>query len=128
MRRILIPAVAALVLCLSVGLGAQQHFSIADVVAIKYPSAPQWSADGHNITFTWDVDGVHQLYTVDADHPGTPTLVSEHSATAAPARRGNWSPDGSLRLVQVGGRPEDHNRSFPEIGDKLIFRITGRQG
>ncbi|HXE30728.1 MAG TPA: prolyl oligopeptidase family serine peptidase [Terriglobales bacterium] len=121
-----------LLAALALVAAAQQPFTIADVVAIKYPSAPAWSADGHTITFTWDEGGVYHRYTVDAGHPGTPALLPDAAPAAAAGRgatggrggRGNASPDGSLQLRQVGGQRVDHDRTFPEVGNKLIFRIT----
>ncbi|MGH9520840.1 MAG: hypothetical protein ACRD2D_14370, partial [Terriglobales bacterium] len=111
-----------LVLVLALPLCAQSRFTIQDVVAIKYPSAPAWSADGRTITFTWDEGGVYRRYTVDALQPGIPNLAP--ATTTERERRQNWSPNHKRRAYFEGGGTVEHNRPFPEVGNKLIFRIT----
>lgn len=113
----------ALACVLAVPLAGQRRFSIQDVVDIKYPSAPVWSSDGATITFTWDEGGVYRRYQVDARRPGVPVAVTE----ANRGRGGNWSPDHTRRLYSEGGEVVAHNRSFPEIGNKLIFGISERK-
>jgi dipeptidyl aminopeptidase/acylaminoacyl peptidase len=100
-----------------------QRLTIEQMVAIKYPSAPQWTADGHAVQFTWDEGGVSRRYQVDAAHPGQPTLIEEANRGGG-GRRQNLSPDGKLRSMTMGGGRVEHNTSFPEVGNKLIFRIT----
>lgn len=105
-------------------LAGQKRFTIQDVVGIKYPSAPVWSPNGATITFTWDEGGVYRRYQVDARQPGVPTLAPETESVRG--RGDNWSPDHTRRLYSEGGGVEEHNRSFPEVGNKLIFRISER--
>lgn len=113
-----------LAFALALPLCAQSRFTIQDVVAIKYPSAPAWSVDGRTITFTWDEGGVYRRYTVDARQPGIPNLAP---ATATEReRQQNWSPNHKRRAYFEGGGTVEHNWSFPEVGSKLIFRITER--
>ncbi|MGH9474807.1 MAG: S9 family peptidase [Terriglobales bacterium] len=109
-------------------------FTLADVVAIKYPSAPRWSADGRSITFTWDEGGVYRRYRVNVAPPGAPVLVPGAAAPRrlppaaillpAHARLLGLSPDGRRLAYLLGGGPQEHNFSAPEVGNKIIFRVT----
>lgn len=44
---------------------------------------------------------------------------------AARPRALQWSPDGRRLAFMLGGGPQPHNFSAPEVGDKIIFRVTG---
>lgn len=124
------------------GAGQARHpFTIADVVAIKYPSAPQWSADGKSITFTWDEGGAYRRYVVRrgaraawsrpqpafSRPPERRLAVRGRAGLPAGARFLGASPDGRRLAYVVGGGPEEHNFSAPEVGNKIIFRVTGYQ-
>ncbi|MGH9393162.1 MAG: hypothetical protein ACRD1E_03265, partial [Terriglobales bacterium] len=113
---------------LALPAGAQK-LSIAQVVGIKYPSGWQWTDRGRAVSFTWDAAGVSQRYRVDADHPGEPELILAQAAqlrSGFRGGRGQLSPDGKLRLLSRGGASVAHDTSFPEIGNKLEFRISER--
>ncbi|MGH9414446.1 MAG: hypothetical protein ACRD0Y_12010, partial [Terriglobales bacterium] len=90
---------------LGVAVAAQaKPFSISDIVAIKYPSAWGWSANGQNVTFTWDEGGVHRRYRVSAGHPAAPVLITppvRERNRAAVAPGGNYSAaaDGTALVI-----------------------------
>ena len=72
------------------------HLTIEQLIDIKHPSNPAWSADGKHVTFTWDRAGVSERYVSDLD--GRPPHVATEAAEA-PAGRGGAdgvsSPDGT---------------------------------
>ncbi|HWG36668.1 MAG TPA: prolyl oligopeptidase family serine peptidase [Terriglobales bacterium] len=109
---------------------AGQKLTIQQIVAIKYPSGWQWTADGQNVTFNWDDAGVTRRYQVSAEQPAAPELVPESGRGGGRGfggrGGGQLSPDGKLRLVSRGGETVSHDTSFPEIGNKVEFRISER--
>ncbi|MGH9479386.1 MAG: hypothetical protein ACRD1A_09160, partial [Terriglobales bacterium] len=64
---------------------AKAPLTIDAIVNIKYPSAPQWSPDGHDVMFTWDEAGVYTRYEVDADHPGPPQAAARPPFSGRPS-------------------------------------------
>ena len=56
-------------IALSVGAapGNPSALTIEQLIDIKHPSNPAWSADGHQVTFTWDRAGVSARYISDLD-------------------------------------------------------------
>ncbi|MGH9474477.1 MAG: S9 family peptidase, partial [Terriglobales bacterium] len=77
-------------------------------------------------------DGSRQARVVAAAGGGFEIVVTAlaggaavHLPVAARPRGLAWAPDSQRLAYSVGGGGADHNRSFPEIGQKLIFRISG---
>lgn len=71
---------------------APKHFTIEQMVEIKYPSAPVWSPDGRYIVYTVDDQGVNNLWLVAAGG-GEPRALTEDKTTASSAPF--WSHDSS---------------------------------
>jgi len=98
---VLVGAVAmGAVMARSHAAAAPSGLTIEQLIDIKHPSAPTWSADGRQISFTWDRAGVSERYVSDLD--GRPP----HVAPQAPATRseGVASPDGArLAIVKSAG-------------------------
>src|SRR5204863_4855820 len=46
------------------------RLTIEQLIDIKHPSTPVWSTDGIHVVFTWDRDGVANLYVAKAVGPG----------------------------------------------------------
>src|SRR4030095_2454802 len=63
------------VLCISTAVafslraapGNPSGLTIEQLIDIKHPSNPAWSADGRQVTFTWDRAGVSARYISDLD-------------------------------------------------------------
>src|SRR5215211_3732190 len=77
--------------------------TIEQLIDIKHPSSPAWSADGRQVTFTWDRAGVSARYISDLD--GRPPRELPGPAPSGGRGRGNnaradmdavASPDGKL--------------------------------
>ena len=97
------------------GTSAAQGMSIEQLIDIKHPSAPAWSADGKHIAFTWDRAGVSKRYVSDLDGR-PPHEVPEQPTDAA---GGVPSPDGT-RVAIV--------RSALNEGAGTASAISGRGG
>jgi hypothetical protein len=73
MRRL--ATVSAVLLASSVTVGhsasraaaAPSGLTIEQLIDIKHPSNPVWSADGKHVSFTWDRAGVSKRYVSDLD-------------------------------------------------------------
>jgi dipeptidyl aminopeptidase/acylaminoacyl peptidase len=121
MRRL--ATVSAVLLASSVTVGhsasraaaAPSGLTIEQLIDIKHPSNPVWSADGKHVSFTWDRAGVSKRYVSDLD--GQPP----HEATEQPADAagGVPSPDGT-RVAIV--------RSSSNEGAGTAPAISGRGG
>jgi Tol biopolymer transport system component len=63
---------------------------------------PRWSPDRRRIAFTRDAGGVYQLFVMNADGSGQPTLITDRMALR---NRVAWSPDGRriAIVVKAGG-------------------------
>ena len=68
------------------------RLTIDQLIQIKHPSAPQWTADGSHIWFTYDSGGVNNLWSVPSDGSGRAVALT----TSLQGGRGFApSPDGS---------------------------------
>ena len=68
------------------------RLTIDQLIQIKHPSAPQWTADGSHIWFTYDSGGVNNIWSVPSDGRGRPLALT----TWPQGGRGfTSSPDGS---------------------------------
>jgi dipeptidyl aminopeptidase/acylaminoacyl peptidase len=83
--------------------GNPPGLTIEQLIDIKHPSNPAWSADGRQVTFTWERAGVSARYISDLD--GRPPRELPGPAPAGGRGRGNngradmdavASPDGKL--------------------------------
>src|SRR5689334_11185549 len=75
------------------------RLTIDQLIQIKHPSAPQWTADGGHVLFTYDSGGVNNLWSVTADGSGR----AEALTTSPQGGRGFApSPDGS-RIAFASG-------------------------
>ena len=61
--------------------------TIEQLIDIKHPSNPAWSADGRQVTFTWDRAGISARYISDLD--GRPPREVPGAAPAGGRGRGN---------------------------------------
>lgn len=77
------------------GGGAAARITVADGGG----SDPAWSPDGRRPAFTRRVDGVHRIFTVDAD--GQSGLQPLTPASTCDSEEPTWSPDGS-QIAYVG--------------------------
>jgi len=99
------------VLCISTAVafsvmaapGNPSGLTIDQLIDIKHPSNPAWSADGRQVTFTWDRAGVSARYISDLD--GRPPRELPGPSPSGGRGRGNntradmdavASPDGKL--------------------------------
>ncbi|HEY2906474.1 MAG TPA: DPP IV N-terminal domain-containing protein, partial [Vicinamibacterales bacterium] len=99
--------------------------TIEQLIDIKHPSAPAWSADGRHVSFTWDRAGVSERYVSDLD--GRPPHVQPE-----PSGRGNAegvaSPDGTrVALVRSVGASAGANAGPASRSDQPAGR-GGRGG
>ncbi len=76
---------------------ATGRLTIEQLIDIKHPSNPAWSADGKHITFSWDRAGVTTRYISDLDgrEPHPLADVPPGAANAAGGGNGVPSPDGT---------------------------------
>ncbi len=111
----LVAATLTLILAASQSSGPTTGLTIEQLIDIKHPSNPAWSADGKHISFTWDRAGVSKRYVSDLD--GQPP----HEALEPPAdaAAGVPSPDGS-RIAIV--------RSSSNEGAGTTPAVSGRGG
>jgi eukaryotic-like serine/threonine-protein kinase len=59
-----------------------------------------WSPDGSQITYSSNIDGSYQVYSLPADGSGTPRKLFEQEGNPYP---GSWSPDGKmLAYIRLG--------------------------
>jgi dipeptidyl aminopeptidase/acylaminoacyl peptidase len=68
------------------------RLTIDQLIQIKHPSAPQWTADGSHIWFTYDSGGVNNVWSVPSDGSGRAVALTtwpQGGRAFAP------SPDGS---------------------------------
>src|SRR5262245_54048921 len=72
-----------------------KRLTIEQLLDIKHPSNPVWSADGRHITFTWDRAGVSQRYVSDLDGREPHLATDALQAPGGPSPNGVSSPDGS---------------------------------
>src|SRR5262245_62854855 len=59
------------------------RLTIEQLIDIRHPSNPTWSADGRHVEFTWDRAGVSARYVSDLDGRA-PRLVSTGAGRGAP--------------------------------------------
>lgn len=121
---------------------ARGRLTIEKLIDIKHPSAPQWSADGKTISFSWDRAGVVSRYTVSADGKTPPVPLPIDSAVPQPGagRRGGGagnaaggqgmvtSRDGLRSAVVVttaDGASEIHVRNADGSGDVKVASVAG---
>jgi Tol biopolymer transport system component len=76
------------------------RLTIDQLIQIKHPSAPQWTADGSHIWFTYDSGGVNNLWSVPSNGSGRAMALT----TWPQGGRGfTGSPDGS-RIAFASGQ------------------------
>ena len=84
-------------------IGAQAprngRLTIDQLIQIKHPSAPQWTADGSHIWFTYDSGGVNNIWSVPSDGSGRAVALT---AWPQGGRAFTGSPDGS-RIAFASG-------------------------
>jgi len=68
------------------------RLTIDQLIQIKHPSAPQWTADGSHVWFTYDSGGVNNLWSVPSDGSGRAVALTTWPQGA---RGFAPSPDGS---------------------------------
>lgn len=107
MRTISLP-LSLLALAFSAAIGSSvataqspAHFTIEQMVAINYPSAPIWSPDGRYIAYTADNQGVNNLWLVNSDGQGQSRALTHDPETAS--SHPFWSADSTTVYFQKKG-------------------------
>jgi Tol biopolymer transport system component len=82
--------------------------------------APVWTPDGRHITCDREVHGSRQdLWTLDAESPGTPRLLARMPAVFNTCL--DWLPDGSALTVRTQGTDTQQDVWLVTPGDSLKF-------
>jgi dipeptidyl aminopeptidase/acylaminoacyl peptidase len=100
--------------------------TIEQLIDIKHPSNAAWSADGRQVTFTWDRAGVSARYVSDLD--GKPPREIAAAAADAGRGRGAGRPDANA-VTSPDGKRTIYVRSTNGAisGDELWMRADGRE-
>jgi len=96
-----------------------QPITIDQLIDIRHPSNPAWSADGRQVTFTWDRAGVAERYVSDLD--GRPPRPAP-GAPAAGGRGGRGR--GAAAADDAGVRAPDSARVAFGRGNDLFVRTV----
>src|SRR5262245_19465660 len=98
------------------------RLTIEQLVDIRHPSNPAWSADGRQVTFTWDRAGVSARYVSDLDGrpprevPGVPT---------APGGRGRGAAGASAEMDAVAS-PDGKRSAYVRTANGSISELWVR--
>src|SRR5512144_3071035 len=68
--------------------GDDGALTIEKLIDIRHPSNAAWSADGRQVTFTWDRAGVSHRYVSNLDG-APPTEIADPAAPVGRGRGGN---------------------------------------
>lgn len=74
-----------------------------------------WTPDGRRITYSSNLDGSYQIYSIAANGSGSPEKLFNHEGNPYPS---SWSPDGgTLAYVATGKETKDDIWLFSEKGE-----------
>jgi Tol biopolymer transport system component len=84
--------------------------------------SPIWSPDGHRVVYSWDPQGVLDLYEKPVDVAGNATLLL---SSAESKNVQDWSADGRFILYTVGGAAAGRDVwALPLVGDRKPFEVA----
>src|SRR5262245_1115306 len=98
------------------------RLTIEQLVDIRHPSNPAWSADGRQVTFTWDRAGVSARYVSDLD--GRPPRQVP-GAPAAGGGRGRGAAGASAEMDAVAS-PDGKRSAFVRTANGSISELWVR--
>jgi dipeptidyl aminopeptidase/acylaminoacyl peptidase len=117
------------VLCISTAVafslraapGNPSGLTIEQLIDIKHPSNPAWSADGRQVTFTWDRAGVSARYISDLD--GNPPRELPGPAPAGGRGRGGNAARADIDAV---ASPDGKHAAYARAANGSISELWVR--
>src|SRR5262245_9106960 len=105
---------------------APQPLTIEQLIDIRHPSNPAWSADSRQVTFTWDRAGVAERYVSDLD--GQPPRIVPGATAGTGAGRGGRGRGAAAGAADSGvASPDGARTAFPRGNELWVRMADGRE-
>ena len=86
-----------------------------------FDTAPLWSLDGQRVVFASNRNGHMELFSKLADGTGAAESIAAFEESATRVSASDWSPDGSVLLVQVRSDDADFDIAVVKLGEAGVW-------